>query len=286
MKMKHGVPYLFLLPALAGLLTFRIYPVLNAAWASLFQASFQSPAPVFAGLANYRALLADPVFWQSLRVTLLFNVLVDPLIIAGAFGLAVLLNQRLKGRALFRAIQFVPVAVSVPTACVLWSIMLSPEQGVINSILTGLGLAPQPFLNSADQALPGIVGIVAWKNIGYWAIFMLAGLQEVPKPLYEASSIDGASPWQQFRNVTFPLMKRPLTFVTVSVTVSNFLLFSPMYMLTGGGPRQSTNTLMLESFNSAFQYSDRGRSSAIVMMLLLVTVLVIAAQFRFLRAKH
>lgn len=164
--------------------------------------------------------------------------------------------------------------------------MLNPEQGVINTFLISLGFHPQPFLGSKDQAIWAIIAIATWKGVGYWAIFLLAGLQEVPKSLYEASAIDGAGKWQQFRNVTFPMMKRPLIFVAVSDTVTNFLLMAPMYILTKGGPENSTDVLMMESLNSAFVYSDLGRASAIVMILLLLILLIIAIEFKLLKAEH
>ncbi|MNC41933.1 Lactose transport system permease protein LacF [compost metagenome] len=164
--------------------------------------------------------------------------------------------------------------------------MLNPEKGVVNSLLLSLGLEAQPFLSSSSQALLSMIAIVAWKSIGYWAIFLLAGLQEVSLQLYEAAAIDGAGTWAKFKNVTWPLMKRPVTFVAVAVTSHNFFLFSPMYMLTQGGPEHSTNTLMLESFNSAFLYSDPGRASSIVVVLIGITLMLVALQFKLLRAGH
>jgi ABC-type sugar transport systems, permease components len=287
MKIKNQlVPYLFLIPALAGLLLFKIYPIMNGLIQSLFTTHFLTQSKKFVGLGNYLDLAKDPVFWNSLLVTLKFNLVINPLQIALAFGLAILLNHKIRGIALFRAVQFVPVAVSVPSACVLWNIMMSPEQGVLNSILIALGLEPQPFLASSSQALWSIILIASWKGVGYWTLFLLAGLQEIPRSIYEAASIDGATGWQQFRKVTVPMIMRPLTFVVVSVTIANLLLFSPMYILTGGGPERSTNVLMLESYNSAFMYSDMGRSSAIVVVLLIITLLIVTMQFRMLRAKH
>jgi len=287
MKIKNQLtPYLFLLPALAGLLLFKIYPIMNGLIQSLFTTHFLSRSKKFVGLGNYLDLAKDPAFWNSLFVTLKFNLVINPLQIALAFGLAILLNHKIRGIALFRAVQFVPVAVSVPSACVLWNIMMSPEQGVLNSILIALGLEPQPFLASSSQALWSIILIASWKGVGYWTLFLLAGLQEIPRSIYEAACIDGATGWQQFRKVTVPMIMRPLTFVVVSVTIANLLLFSPMYILTGGGPQRSTNVLMLESYNSAFMYSDMGRSSAIVVVLLIMTLLIVTMQFRMLRAKH
>ncbi|MDF2962552.1 MAG: binding-protein-dependent transport system inner rane component [Paenibacillus sp.] len=283
-KAKYA-PYLFLLPAVALLILFKLYPIVLGLKNSLYAPGFIAGNESFAGLDNYVYLFTDSVFWNSVYVTLFFNLFINPIQIILAFLLAILLNTRLKGIHFFRSLNVIPITVSLPIACVLWSIMLNPEQGVVNSILVALGQPQQPFLTSKDQALWVIMAIATWKGVGYWAIFLLAGLQEVPASLYEAANIDGAGKWQQFRNVTFPLMKRPLTFVTVADTVTNFLLFAPMYILTKGGPENSTNVLMGESFNSAFVYSDPGRASAIVILLLLMILLIIGIQFRLLRSK-
>lgn len=280
------VPYLFLLPAFAGLLLFKLYPIISALLQSMHTLEFLTQVVRFVGFENYVSLFNDPVFWNSLKVTLWFNLWINPFQITLAFGLALLLNTGIKQITFFRGINFIPVAVSVPTAAILWKIMLSPEQGVVNSILVALGMSPQPFLESSSQALASIVAIASWKGVGYWALFLLAGLQEVSPSLYEASSMDGASKWQQFKSVTYPMMKRPLTFVVVSVTVANMLLFAPMYILTKGGPNQSTNVLLLESYNSAFLYSDMGRATAIVVIMLVITAIIVAIEFRILRAKH
>lgn len=285
-KKRLGPLLLFLLPALTGLFLFKLYPIGNGILQSLYTTSFLTGGQSFVGLQNYITLFQDPVFWNSLKVTLLFNIIINPLQVVLAFLLALLLNARIKRIAWFRSIHFVPVAISVPTACMLWNIMLSPEQGVVNSILAAFGLPEQPFLGSSAQALGSIIAIASWKGVGYWALFLLAGLQEVPASLMEASSLDGAGRWRQLIHIIYPMMKRPLTFIVVSITTANFLLFSPMYILTKGGPENSTNVLMLESFNSAFLYSDLGRSSAIVVILLLLTLTAVAAQFKWLKASH
>ncbi|UCZ52846.1 sugar ABC transporter permease [Bacillus shivajii] len=288
MKMLKNIstPYLFLLPAITGLILFKIYPIFSAFIQSLYTMEFLTAELKFVGIANYLSLYTDPVFWNSLKVTLWFNLLINPLQIVLAFALAILLNYKIRSIAFFRGVNFIPVCVSIPTAAILWDIMMSPEQGVINSILISLNLDPQPFLASESQALGSLIAIASWRGVGYWALFFLAGLQEVPRSLYEAASIDGASRWQKFKNVTYPMMKRPLTFVVVSVTVANMLLFSPMYILTNGGPNQSTNVLMLESYNSAFLYSNMGRASAIVVTILILTIIIITVQFKLLRPKH
>jgi len=284
--MKKLTPFLLVLPIVVLLLIFKLYPILIGLWESMHGPAFYAAPAPFVGLDNFARLFTDPVFWDSVRVTLMFNLLVNPIQVALALGLAVLLNIPARGLNVFRSIQFIPVAVSLPIAAVLWSIMLHPEQGVVNSILVGVGLPPQPFLNSSDQALWVIVLIATWKGVGYWSIFLLAGLQEIPSSIYEAAALDGSSGWRTFTSITLPLMKRPLTFVLVADTVTNFLLFAPMYMLTGGGPARSTNVLMLESFRSAFLFSDPGRASAIVVVLLVITLAIVVAQFRLLRSRH
>lgn len=280
------VPYVFLFPAMIGLLVFKLYPILDALIQSFYAPTFLADVKQFIGLRNYVELLFDSVFWNSVKVTLLLNIVINPLQIALAFLLAMLLNRKLKGIGIFRGIHIVPISVSVPIACILWSIMLNPEQGLINTILAWLGFDPQPFLASKSQALWMIILIATWKGVGYWSIFLLAGLQEISPSLYEASSIDGAGKVQQFRSVTFPMLKRTLTFVAVADTVANFLLFAPMYILTRGGPENSTNVLMNESFNRAFVYSDLGKASAIIILLLLMLAVIITLQFKFLKAEH
>ncbi|WP_232284455.1 carbohydrate ABC transporter permease [Bacillus timonensis] len=163
---------------------------------------------------------------------------------------------------------------------------MNQEQGVVNSILVKLGFESQPFLGSADQALWVIIIIATWKGVGYWSIFLLGGLQDVPHLLYEAAEMDGANRWEKFKSVTFPMMKRTLLFVVVADTVANFLLFAPMYILTDGGPQGSTNVLMLESYKSAFVYSDIHRASAIVIILLLFILIIIGIQSKLLKADH
>src|SRR5690606_19076300 len=217
-----------------------------------FAPSFLAGESNFIGFQNYIDLFNDPVFWNSVKVTLYLNVFINPIQIILAFLLALFLNRQLRGIGIFRAIHFVPIAVSMPIALIMWNVMLNPEQGVINTIIVALGFEPQPFLGSESQAIWLIILIATWKGVGYWAIFLLAGLQEVPNELYEAASIDGAGSWQKFKSITFQMMKRPLAFVAVADTVANFLLFAPMYILTKGGPNNSTNVLMNEGFNSAF----------------------------------
>jgi multiple sugar transport system permease protein len=267
-----------------ALAIFRVYPIAATIWGSLATESFEKAGTsVFAGGANYADLFTDPVFWGSIWVTIKLNLVINPLQIALALGLALMANQRFAGIDFYRLLFFVPIGVSVPIASILWKTMFDPNAGLINSLLSIAKIPSQPFLISQAQALWCIVAIATWKGISFWMIFLWAGLQDIPQHIQEAAEIDGANRFQRFLFVTLPLLRRPLLFVLVTDTATNFLLFVPMFLLTGGGPAGSTNVLMFEAYKSGFVYGEMGRSLAIVVVLLLLVVAVVALQFRLLR---
>ncbi|HZG74862.1 MAG TPA: sugar ABC transporter permease [Paenibacillus sp.] len=274
------VPYLFLLPALLLLFVFKLYPIAASAIGSLYRGD------AFVGLGNYASLFQDRVFGASLKATLLFNVFVNPIQIGLALALAVLANRKLKGIGVIRSILYLPVVVSIAVTCVVWGIMLNPNGGVVNGILNAVGIASQPFLTSADQALPSIILMTTWKGVAYWMMFLLAGLQDIPEHLHEAARIDGAGRWNALFRVTIPLLKRPLAFVIVADTVANMLMFAPNYVLTKGGPELSNHFLMYEAFSSAYRYVDMGRAYSITTLLLVIVFVIVGAQMRLMRTDH
>jgi ABC-type sugar transport system permease subunit len=279
--------YLLLAPALIGLAIFRLYPIAIAAWGSLHATTFGGGAQrVFVGLDNYRYLLDFDVFWQSLAVTLKLNLVINPVQIVLALLLAVLANQRVPGIALYRTIFFIPIGISVPIAALLWQTMLNPNSGLLNALLSAVGLPRQPFLTSADQALWSLIAIASWKGVSFWMVFMLGGLQAIPGELHEAAMLDGASATRRFFQITLPLLKRTILFVLVTDTAINLLLFAPIYLLTRGGPELSTNVLMYEAFKTGFVYTDMGLSLAMVMVLLGLVLVVVAAEFRLLQSRE
>ena len=280
-------PYLFLAPALAGLLVFRLYPVADAIITSFRSTSFSGTGHVsWVGLENYKFLLHDPTFWKSLKATLLFTCIINPVQICSALVLALLVNREGKAINVFRTILFMPVTVSTTVASVLWGLMLNPNSGLMNALLALVGINPQPFLTSSRQAMWSIVALTTWRAAGYWMVFILAGLQQIPASIYEAATIDGSNKWQTFRYMTIPLLKRTLTFVVVADTSANFLLFVPMYLLTNGGPAMSTNVLMYEAFRNAFIYGDRGTACALVSIILLLILLTVGLEFILLRSEE
>jgi multiple sugar transport system permease protein len=281
----HAAPYLFVAPALAGLLLFKLYPILVGLGASFFDYEAISGRRTWIGLGNYQELLADPLFWRACWNTFLFNAVVTPVQVVLALGLAVLVNRRVPGMSVFRSIFFVPAVVSLVVASIIWDLMYNPDNGLVNSLLGALGVPPQPFLVSARQAMASVIAMVTWKGVGYWMVIFLAGLQAIPGVFREAALIDGATPWQYFTRVTLPLLMRTILFVAIADTAINFLLFAPIYIMTQGGPSDATTVLMFEIYRNAFVYFRLGYASAVSTILLLVMLAVVFLQFRLLRAR-
>ncbi|WP_433674235.1 carbohydrate ABC transporter permease [Microbacterium gorillae] len=277
------VALIFLLPALIALLVLRLAPAGVALYDSLFRTSLLS-GTTFVGFGNYADLFANPDFQNSLAVTLLFTVLVNPLQVAAAFFLAVLFTRRAAGSRFWRSMVIVPIAVPPAVSAVIWSVIYRPD-GLGNAFLAVFGIPPQPFLTSPDQALMSIIVLLSWIGVGYWMMFLIAGINDIPGEYYEAASLDGASAWRQLWQITFPLVRRPLAFVLVADTVSNFLIFAPIQILSKGGPNGSTNLLMYDIYTRAYTFADINKAQAEVVILVLVTVAIVAIQFRMLRTE-
>lgn len=269
---RWWIPYLFIFPAVLGLALFRLVPILVSLVGS-FTSQTLTGETILVGIENYSDLFADSGFWSSLRITLVFNVLINPLQVVLAFGLALLVARPTRGVGTFRTIYFLPMTMSLAVVSILWNLLLEPNLGVVNGILRALDLPPQPFFRSPDQALGSLIWLATWKGIGYWMMFLLAGLNSISEQLYEASRLDGASTWENFRYITLPLMRRPLAFVLVADTVVNFLFFAPVYIITRGGPMGSTELLMFEAYRAAFVHLDLGRSLTLSTVLLVIILL-------------
>lgn len=276
---------LFIFPAIALLLIFRIYPIIIAVSGSFLSSGFSHPK-AFVGLSNYIQLFNDPTFWNSIKTTLIFNLMVNPIQIVLALFMAIIVNKKMHGMNVFRSIFYIPVGVSITVASIIWGILLNPNSGIINSILGVLHIPAQPFLTSSKEALLSIIIIASWKGVAYWMMFLLAGLKGIPEAIYEASTIDGCNAWNTLFKITIPLLKRTLAFVIVADTVANMLMFAPMYLLTNGGPNMSTNVLMLEAYKSAFLYADMGRAYALITMLLMLVFIVVGVQMRLMKTDY
>jgi ABC-type sugar transport system permease subunit len=277
--MKKFTPYLLLFPALFLIIIFKLCPIFSNVIGSLFtDAGFS--------FENYSRIFQDSTFWAAFKNTIVFSFIVTPLQIFLALVMAFLVNVKVRGITVFRTLIYIPVVISLTVACMIWGIMLNPSSGIFNSMLIKLGMQPQTFLTSSNQALMCIVVICSWKGIAYWMMFLLAGLQSISNDIYEAGKIDGANWWNMTTKITIPLLNRPLIFVIVSDTISNMLLFTPMYILTNGGPKESTNVLMFEAYKAAFVYSDNGRSCAIITILLLMILVIVGSEMKFLKRDY
>lgn len=286
-KVERLVPYLFLLPAMILLLFWRYIPIVASLRESLYSNSLSlTGARTFVGLDNFRYLFDDPTFWSSIQVTAIFGIIVNPLQIALALALAILVNQSLRGIGIFRTILLLPVAISINVAALAWGLALDTNYGLVNGILEAVGLARQDFLRDPDQALPTMIGIVSWIGVPFWTLFILAGLQSIPHEVLEAARIDGANRLQAFLHVTLPLLRRVLLFVLVADTIANFTLFVPPYLLTRGGPGQATNLMMYDAWKRGFVYGDLGASAAMILILLAIMGLVVLVEFLVLRPQH
>ncbi|MFG3378083.1 carbohydrate ABC transporter permease [Streptomyces tendae] len=274
----------FLAPALLALLVLRLLPAGLAVVDSLRHHSLVDGVTRFVGLDNYGDLFGDPQFWQSVRVTLLFSVIVNPLQVLCALGLAVLFNRRFTGTRFWRSLVFAPIAVPPAVSAVIFGILYRPE-GPLNALLGVFGLPSQPLLTSPTQALYALIVLMSWVGVGYWMTFLIAGLQDIPQDTYDAAAMDGANAWQRFVHVTLPLLRRPLAFVLVADTVSNFLVFAPVQLLTGGGPEGSTNLLMYDVFRRAYSVGDIHYAQAEVVLLVALTLAVVAVQYRLMQGK-
>lgn len=277
------IALLFLLPALVALLLLRLAPAAVALSDSLFRSSILGGTS-FVGLDNYTALFANPDFQNSIGVTLLFAVVINPLQVIAAFFLAVLFTRKAAGSKFWRSMVILPIAVPPTVSAVVWSVIYRPD-GLANGFLAVFGIPPQPFLTSPMQSLLSIMILLSWIGVGYWMMFLIAGLNDVPSELYEAASLDGASAWRQMWSITLPLLKRPLAFVLVADTVSNFLVFAPIQILTKGGPNGSTNLLMYDLYERAYTLGDFNKAQAEVVVLVLITIVIVALQFRLLKAE-
>ena len=277
---QYLIPYFFLAPALLGTIAFKLYPIFLGFYESLIYTSFGGgvESRIFVWFENYQFLFDDPLFWQSVKVTTILTIIINPLQISLSLGLALLLMRKTKYIRIIRSLYLLPIGIALPIATIIWGFMLDPYDGFLNGFLGIFGIEPQPFLVSENQALWSIMLIATWKGVAYWMLFLLAGLEDIPNQYYEAAKIDGANPYQKFRYVTLPLLRRTILFVFVADTATNFVLMVPMIILTKGGPMQSTNVLVFEAYRSGFYYQDWGRALSIITILTTISLIVIGLQ--------
>ena len=266
-------------PYAVFLLAFAAYPIVFALVLVFLRWDLVT-APSFAGFDNLRLLIHDGRFWRAVANTFVFLSIHVPLQIVTALGLALALNRKLAGLGFWRAAFFLPVVISGAVVAILWSNLYATDVGLINKLLVHIGLAPVSWLTDPNTAMPAIAVMVTWKNVGFYVIIYLAGLQYIPRSCQEAIEIEGASAWQRFRYLTLPsLLPQTILVVTLS-TINGFQLFIEPYVMTGGGPLRRTYSVVLYLYTNAFAYQKMGYAATIGVALALIIGAVVFVQRR------
>ena len=268
-------PYLFLLPALAVLGIAVFYPAFQAFSLSFTQYDLDlTQAPQWVGLKNFQKLFNDKVFWQTIRNTFLYLIGVVPILVIVPLGLAILVNQKLRGIRWFRIAYYTPVIISMVVAGIAWKALYASD-GILNQLLKLVGLTDGiPWLTSPDLALWSVMLVTIWKGLGYYMVIYLAGLQGIPVDLYEAAAIDGSDGWQKHWDITIPLMRPYLSLVAVISSISAMKVFEEVYIMTQGGPLNHSKTVVYYVYEKAFQDLEINYASAIGLVLFLFILIL------------
>jgi multiple sugar transport system permease protein len=280
--------WLFVAPALGALALFFFLPVATALLLSLTDYDIYAVASAenlrFVGLRNYTALLGDPLFWRALSNTLYFVAVGGPLSVGVSLAAALLVNARLaRARALFRTVFFLPVVTTLVAVAVVWRYLYHPRIGLLNRALGLLGLPGVDWLGDPAWAMPALIGMAVWKNFGFNMVIFVAGLQAIPARLYEAASLDGAGPFQQFRHVTLPMLAPTSLFVVVLTTIGYFQLFAEPYVMTQGGPANRTLSVVLLMYQEGFRFWNLGYAAAVACVLFAILLALTALELRLRR---
>ncbi|MGC8898561.1 MAG: carbohydrate ABC transporter permease [Bacteroidota bacterium] len=270
------------LPYLIFASIFVVFPLVFSAYLVLHRWDGMS-SPIFVGFKNLARLIRDELFYRSIFNTLIFLLINVPFQIAFALLFAVLLNSVRTFRGILRAIYFAPVVVSGVVVTIIWQQLYSYDYGVLNTLLSSLGLHRIPWLTSPSLAMPSIAVMATWKNVGLFTVLFLVGLQEVPQELYEASVIDGANAWKRFFKITLPILGPTMVLVVILSTINGFSLFVEPYIMTGGGPMNSTMSTLLYIYNQAFYFGHFGYAAALGLFYAVVIFAVVVLQRKVLK---
>ena len=267
--------YIFVAPAVILLIAFLVVPMIYTVYFSGFKYQIMRPdAMKFIGLQNYQKLFSDKNFWLALKNTVYFTVIVVPCQCVLALALALLVSKKFRGVAVFRTMYFAPQLTSMVVISVLWSVLYNanPNTGLINSILISLGMSPIKFLSDASTAMNSIIFMSAWQGAGYQMMIFLAGLQGIPRDQYEAASVDGATKFKQFLYITIPGLKGTIKYVIMITMIQAMKLFTQPYIMTQGGPKNSTKTLVYYIYTQGFQKGNFGYACSIAAVFFVIVV--------------
>ncbi|PWW31311.1 carbohydrate ABC transporter membrane protein 1 (CUT1 family) [Cytobacillus oceanisediminis] len=286
MKRSPITPYLFLLPGSIILGAFIFYPMLNAIWLSFTDYNMVTESS-FIGFENYKELFADKLFWKVLGQTFLYLIVVVPILVILPIFLAILVNQQVKGISFFRSAYYVPVVTSMVVVGIMWKWVYA-DTGILNYFLQSIGIIDEPvhWLTSTSTSIFAVMAVTIWKGLGYYMVIYLAGLQSIPSDLYEAADIDGASKWKQIIHITIPLLMPSILIVSIMSSISAMKVFEEIYVMTGGGPLNSSKTLVFYIYQEAFEKLKMGYASAAGVVLFLITLVLSIINIKMMGKKE
>jgi multiple sugar transport system permease protein len=282
---------LFLLPYLVLFGVFVLAPIVLGLWMSLHNWDYTLPGKPFVGLENYQNLL-DPgsvvsaPFWNAMQATGIFTLFSVPLLIVVPLAVALVMNEKFRGRNLFRAVYFAPYVLGVAVVGVMWRFLLDRNIGAVNSYLGAIGLPDDtPWLSSVPEAWVALVGVTVWWTLGFNAVIYIAGLQDIPRELYEAAKVDGAGWWASFRNVTLPGLRPVTMFVTLTTVIASANMFGQSFIMTNGAPAQETRTAIFYIAETGLQNFQMGQAAAASWILTLALMVLSVVVFGVFRAR-
>jgi sn-glycerol 3-phosphate transport system permease protein len=275
-------PWLLLLPATVLLVAFTHWPALGTVWDSFFSTAKKARPSHFIGIENYRAMIQDDVFWQALWNNLIYAVGTIPLSIALAIAMALWVNSRIRGRGFLRLAYFTPTVLPMIAVANIWLFFYTPQYGLLEQITQGLGLASHNWLGDKGTVLGALIVVAIWKEAGFFMIFYLAALQQIAPQLAEAAALEGASRWQYFRRVLFPLLMPTTLFVLINALINSVRLVDHIFVMTRGGPDSASTLLLYYIYQVGFSFLDTGYAAALTVVVLALLGLVAFFQLRFL----
>ncbi|TDE90063.1 sugar ABC transporter permease [Occultella glacieicola] len=274
-----GWALLFLLPSAIPLTAFTLVPMISSAWVSLHDWNLISPME-WVGLENYRELLADPRTWDVFANTATYILGYLPLVYIGGLGLALALNRAMAGIAFLRGAYFLPVVTSWVVVALVWQWLLSPSNGLVNTVLGAIGLPEPGWWTDPTWAMPSIILASVWKDLGFVMVILLAGLQALPQEVLEAARVDGAGAWRRFWHITLPLLSPSTFFVVVISLINGFQVFDQVNVMTDGGPAGATQVVVGQIYDLTFRYGRAGDASALSWLLFALVLVITAIQIR------
>jgi ABC-type sugar transport system permease subunit len=275
----------YLSPGMGFIAVFVVIPILLTAWVSFHTWNMLTPFSKmpFVGIENYRKIFSDPVFLAALRNTFLYSLISVVIELPLSLTIGIFLFQtKAWASRLVRTLLFLPYVIPNVAVAIVWGYLYSPNYGPLNEVLGFFHVSAQPWLGSVHEALMALIILSLWQTVGYYTVIVLAGLTEIPNDYYEAAFLDGANRWQATRHITLPLLKRSISFIVIILTINSLQVFTPVYILTQGGPANSTNVVVYDMYRTAFNFLNMGQASAMAFILFLAILIMAILELRLL----